>query len=128
MAEDVDRTLALSTSCLEQARKDVRGPWLRAAPLVLRQGLEELVSRSVTPHGVDQNASMRAKLLCFAELSGPEPGAEAVWLWERLSAGCHFGVYELELTIDDLSEWRDRIEALAGLECSSAESTPNLAG
>jgi len=100
--------IELAAICLDLGRSDIRGPWLRATPIVLRQALEIAVTAALADHGVGEGASMRAKLLCLTEVVGPDVGTEAIWLWERLSEGCHYGAYRLDATLDELTEWNRR--------------------
>lgn len=99
--------------CIECARKDVRGPWLRAAPFLLRQRLELIVGERLSGRGISSSASMRAKLICLRSLDGNDVGAEASWLWNRLSRACHYGGAGTEPTLDDLTDWAERLAALA---------------
>ncbi len=100
-------------TCIECARKDVRGPWLRAAPFLLRQRLELIVGERLSGRGISSSASMRAKLICLRSLDGNDVGAEASWLWNRLSRACHYGGAGTEPTLDDLTDWAERLAALA---------------
>ena len=103
--------LELSERCLDRARHDVRGPWLRATPIVLRQALEEAIGARLRSQ-VSDRSSMRAKLLCLSELLGVELGAEAALLWSLLSDGCHYGAYQLDPTVDQLADWTTRTATL----------------
>lgn len=104
--------LELGAICIARARSDVRGPWLRAAPIVLRQALEDAVTEALDGVGVDRAASMRAKLLCLSQLAGADAAHEARALWARLSGGCHYSAYQLDPTLDDLDDWSARTSAL----------------
>ncbi len=48
----------------------------------------------------------RAKLLLLQSVAPAEPGRRAKALWSQLSLGCHYQLYELGPTYDQVRVWR----------------------
>ncbi len=101
---DVD-ALLLQASC------GTAGLWPRAAALLTRQALEVAVATfwSVKAPGVEA-CSRKAQLLCLGRYLGDEALAQRAHVaWSALSASCHYHVYDLAPTREELQAWRDSV-------------------
>lgn len=115
-----DLALAEVRDLLTAARIAVEKPdaglddaWPRAAALLTRQALEQVIESALSPRIPDLNGvSMRVKLACLNELTDPAAAREAAWLWARLSTACHHHPYDLAPTGAELTEWITRVAAL----------------
>jgi len=116
-----ESALTEAQSLLTAARITVEKPdaglddaWPRAAALLTRQALEEVIDAALAPRIPDlDGVSMRVKLACLTELTDPAAAHEAAWLWARLSTACHHHPYDLAPTGAELTHWIDRVAALA---------------
>lgn len=112
--------LAEARDLLTAARIAVEKPdaglddaWPRAAALLTRQALEQLIDATLASRIPDLNGvSMRVKLACLTELTDPAAAHEAAWLWARLSTACHHHPYDLAPTGAELTEWITRVATL----------------
>ncbi|WP_262412124.1 hypothetical protein [Streptomyces fungicidicus] len=85
----------------------------RGACLALRTALEIRVSRvleAATP-GLSRTTG-RAKLLLLHSVVPAETARRAKDLWSQLSLGCHYHLYELGPTYDQVRAWRTEIDDL----------------
>ncbi|CAN3983683.1 hypothetical protein KPATCC21470_6398 [Kitasatospora purpeofusca] len=57
--------------------------------------------------------SGRAKLLVLHTFAAMETARRAKALWVQLSPGCHYHLYELGPTYDQVRTWRAEVDALA---------------
>ena len=96
---------------LGHASTGTAGLWPRAAALLTRQALEVAVATfwSATAPGVE-SCSKKAQLLCLGRYLGDEPLAQRAHVaWSGLSASCHYHVYDLAPTLEELQAWRDSV-------------------
>ena len=103
--------LADVDALLSQASRGTAGLWPRAAALLTRQALEVAVATfwAVKAPGVE-SCSKKAQLLCLGRYLGDEPLAQrAHVVWSALSASCHYHVYDLAPTREELQAWRDSV-------------------
>src|SRR4051812_2765663 len=100
MSKESRRCLEYAEWCIHQAEADADGPWLRAAPFLLRRSLESAVVAMTSDRA--EGASMRARFLCLGVLADPDLSARTTWLWARLSEACHYPAYRLDPTLDDV--------------------------
>lgn len=115
-----DPALVEARDLLTAARITVENPdaglddaWPRAAALLTRQALEQVIDAALAPRIPDlDGVSTRVKLACQTELTDPDSAHEAAWLWARLSTACHHHPYELAPTGAELAAWIDRVAAL----------------
>ncbi|MFE6836838.1 hypothetical protein ACFVFI_18650 [Streptomyces sp. NPDC057705] len=85
----------------------------RGACLALRTALELSVDRvleAATP-GLSRTTG-RAKLLLLHSVASAETARRAKALWSRLSLGCHYHLYELGPTYDQVRAWRTEADGL----------------
>ncbi|WP_030845114.1 hypothetical protein [Streptomyces sp. NRRL F-4474] len=85
----------------------------RGACLALRTALELCVDRvleAVTP-GLSRTTG-RAKLLLLHSVASAETARRAKALWSQLSLGCHYHLYELGPTYDQVRAWRTEADGL----------------
>ncbi|MFC9258669.1 hypothetical protein ACFT25_02370 [Streptomyces hydrogenans] len=85
----------------------------RGACLALRTALEICVDRvleAATP-GLSRTTG-RAKLLLLHSVAPPETARRAKALWAQLSLGCHYHLYELGPTYDQVRVWRTEADDL----------------
>ncbi|MEU0147346.1 hypothetical protein ABZ119_15520 [Streptomyces sp. NPDC006288] len=85
----------------------------RGACLALRTALELCVDRAleaVTP-GLSRTTG-RAKLLLLHSAAPTETARRAKALWAQLSLGCHYHLYELGPTYDQVRGWRTEADDL----------------
>ncbi|MEU3282475.1 hypothetical protein [Streptomyces antibioticus] len=85
----------------------------RGACLALRTALELCVDRvleAATP-GLSRTTG-RAKLLLLPFVASAETARRAKALWSQLSLGCHYHLYELGPTYDQVRAWRTKVDAL----------------
>ncbi|MFD5920900.1 hypothetical protein ACFVYP_28375 [Kitasatospora sp. NPDC058201] len=86
----------------------------RGACLVLRTALELCVDQTlkVALPGLPHTTSGRAKLLLLHTFTAAEAARRAKALWAQLSLGCHYHLYELGPTYDQVRVWRAEVNAL----------------
>ncbi|MET8750402.1 hypothetical protein ABZW32_09980 [Streptomyces sp. NPDC004667] len=85
----------------------------RGACLALRTALEVCVDRALeaaTP-GLPRTTG-RAKLLLLHSVASAETARRAKALWSQLSLGCHYHLYELGPTCDQVRVWRTEADGL----------------
>ncbi|MFD6654994.1 hypothetical protein ACFWEB_07525 [Streptomyces parvus] len=85
----------------------------RGACLALRTALETCVDRvleAATP-GLSRTTG-RAKLLLLHSVAPAETARRAKALWAQLSLGCHYHLYELGPTYDQVRVWRAQVDDL----------------
>ncbi|MER6958410.1 hypothetical protein [Streptomyces sp. NPDC000618] len=85
----------------------------RGACLALRTALELCVDRvleAATP-GLSRTTG-RAKLLLLHSVVSVETARRAKALWSQLSLGCHYHLYELGPTHDQVRAWRTEADGL----------------
>ncbi|MER5493349.1 hypothetical protein [Streptomyces sp. NPDC002490] len=85
----------------------------RGACLALRTALEIRVDRvleAATP-GLSRTTG-RAKLLLLHSVVPAETARRAKALWSQLSLGCHYHLYELGPTYDQVQVWRTEADEL----------------
>ncbi|MFG2900230.1 hypothetical protein ACGFZH_24490 [Streptomyces zaomyceticus] len=85
----------------------------RGACLALRTALEIRVDRvleAATP-GLSRTTG-RAKLLLLHSVVPAETARRAKALWAQLSLGCHYHLYELGPTYDQVRAWRTEADDL----------------
>lgn len=85
----------------------------RGACLALRTALELCVDRvleAATP-GLSRTTG-RAKLLLLHVVVPTETARRAKALWAQLSLGCHYHLYELGPTYDQVRTWRTEADGL----------------
>ncbi|WP_329410973.1 hypothetical protein OG802_15210 [Streptomyces sp. NBC_00704] len=85
----------------------------RGACLALRTALELCVDRvleAATP-GLSRTTG-RAKLLLLHSVASVETARRAKALWSQLSLGCHYHLYELGPTHDQVRAWRTEADGL----------------
>ncbi|MFD3465613.1 hypothetical protein ACFWWM_04455 [Streptomyces sp. NPDC058682] len=85
----------------------------RGACLALRTALELCVDRvleAATP-GLSRTTG-RAKLLLLYSVAPAETARRAKALWSQLSLGCHYHLYELGPTYDQVRAWRTEADGL----------------
>ncbi|GAB2460307.1 hypothetical protein [Streptomyces incanus] len=85
----------------------------RGACLALRTALELCVDRvleAATP-GLSRTTG-RAKLLLLHSVAPSETARRAKALWAQLSLGCHYHLYELGPTYDQVQVWRTEADDL----------------
>ncbi|MEV7380531.1 hypothetical protein [Streptomyces lydicus] len=85
----------------------------RGACLALRTALELCVDRvleAATP-GLSRTTG-RAKLLLLHSVASTETARRAKALWSQLSLGCHYHLYELGPTYDQVRVWRAEVDGL----------------
>lgn len=86
----------------------------RAAALLARQALEEIITQLCTSHGADlHGASMRSRLVCLRQLTENPVGDSASLAWGGLSAVCHHHAYQLTPTAGEVAELLDQVAWLA---------------
>ncbi|WP_129840319.1 hypothetical protein [Streptomyces sp. RFCAC02] len=79
----------------------------RGACLALRTALELCVDRAVeTAMPSLPRTTGRAKLLLLHSVAPAETARRAKALWSQLSLGCHYHLYELGPTYDQVRAWR----------------------
>ncbi|MEZ5288340.1 MAG: hypothetical protein R2712_26760 [Vicinamibacterales bacterium] len=103
--------LAEVDELLAQASRGTAGLWPRAAALLTRQALEVAIATfwSTVAPGVE-SCSRKAQLLCLGRYLGDEALAQrAHVIWSALSGGCHYHVYELAPTREELQAWREGV-------------------
>ncbi|MFJ2866902.1 hypothetical protein [Kitasatospora sp. NPDC087314] len=86
----------------------------RGACLALRTALELCVDRTlkVALPGLPHTTSSRAKLLLLHHSTAAETARHAKALWAQLSLGCHYHLYELGPTYDQVRAWRAEVDDL----------------
>ncbi|MEV7181481.1 hypothetical protein [Kitasatospora sp. NPDC093679] len=79
----------------------------RGACLALRTALELCVDQvlEATTPGLSRTTG-RAKLLLLHSVAPTKTARRAKALWSRLSLGCHYHLYELGPTYDQVRAWR----------------------
>ncbi|MFE2326522.1 hypothetical protein ACFXD5_21760 [Streptomyces sp. NPDC059385] len=85
----------------------------RGACLALRTALELCVDRvleAATP-GLSRTTG-RAKLILLHSVGPAETARRAKALWSQLSLGCHYHLYELGPTYDQVRAWRAEADDL----------------
>ncbi|MFB8043279.1 hypothetical protein ACFC8F_18555 [Streptomyces hydrogenans] len=85
----------------------------RGACLALRTALEICVDRvleAATP-GLSRTTG-RAKLLLLHSAASAESARRVKALWSQLSLGCHYHLYELGPTYDQVRVWRTEADDL----------------
>ena len=103
--------LAEVDQLLEHPSLGTAGLWPRAAALLTRQALEVAIATywSKAAPGVEV-CSRRAQMLCLRRYLGDEALAQrAHVVWSSLSAGCHYHVYDLAPTREELQGWRETV-------------------
>jgi hypothetical protein len=101
--------LAEVDELLGHASHGTAGLWPRAAALLTRQALEVAIATfwSKAAPGVE-GCSRKAQFLCLGRYLGDEPLAQrAHVVWSTLSGSCHYHVYDLAATREELLGWRD---------------------
>ncbi|MEZ5288038.1 MAG: hypothetical protein R2712_25235 [Vicinamibacterales bacterium] len=96
---------------LGQASPGTAGLWPRAAALLTRQALEVAVATfwSRVAPGVE-GCSKKAQFLCLGRYLGDERLAQRAHVaWSGLSASCHYHVYDLAPTREELQAWRESV-------------------
>ncbi len=103
--------LAEVDELLGHASAGTAGFWPRAAALLTRQALEVAIATfwSKTAPGVEA-CSRKAQLLCLGRYLGDESLAQRAHVaWSALSGSCHYHVYDLAPTREELQAWRDSV-------------------
>lgn len=86
----------------------------RAAALLARQALEEIVTQLCTSHGVDlHGAHMRSRLVCLRQLTDDAAAEKASVAWGSLSALCHHHAYQLTPTAGEVGHMIEEVAWLA---------------
>ncbi len=96
---------------LGHASHGTAGLWPRAAALLTRQALEVAIATywSKAAPGVE-SCSRKAQFLCLGRYLGDEVMAQRAHVaWAALSASCHYHVYDLAPTREELQAWRDSV-------------------
>jgi len=96
---------------LGHASHGTAGLWPRAAAVLTSQALEVAIATfwGVQAPGVEA-CSRKAQLLCLGRYLGDEPlGQRAHVAWSGLSGSCHYHVYDLAPTREELQAWRDSV-------------------
>ncbi|MET9687507.1 hypothetical protein ABZY81_03395 [Streptomyces sp. NPDC006514] len=85
----------------------------RGACLALRTALELCVDRALegAKPGLSRTTG-RAKLLLLHSVASAETARRAKALWSQLSLGCHYHLYELGPTYDQVRAWRVEADEL----------------
>ncbi|MEY6564017.1 hypothetical protein AB8B12_03430 [Streptomyces sp. PGLac3x] len=85
----------------------------RGACLALRTALELSVDRSLETAipGLSRTTG-RAKLLLLHSVAPPPTARRTKTLWAQLSLGCHYHLYELGPTYDQVRLWRTETTGL----------------
>jgi hypothetical protein len=107
--------LAAARTMIYQPRQGTSGLWARAAALLARQALEELLDALWVREapGVE-HASTTCQLLCLpAFLPDRRLAGQAAHAWAALTHACHHHPYELAPTAEELDRWLEVINALA---------------
>lgn len=87
----------------------------RAAALLARQALEDVVTQLCGQHGDDlAAATMRSRLICLRQLADTEVAEQASAAWAGLSAVCHYHAYELTPTAGEVRHLIDGVAWLVG--------------
>ncbi|WP_329490206.1 hypothetical protein OG618_27425 [Kitasatospora sp. NBC_01246] len=86
----------------------------RGACLALRTALELCVDLTlqVALPGLRHPTSGRAKLLLLHSSTAAETARRVKALWAQLSLGCHYHLYELGPTYDQVRAWRAEVDYL----------------
>lgn len=103
--------LADVDALLQHPSAGTAGLWPRAAALLTRQALEVSVATfwAKAAPGVEET-SRRAQFLCLGRYLGDAALAQrAHQAWAALSAGCHYHVYDLAPTREELQAWRETV-------------------
>ncbi len=105
--------LAEARDLLTAGDDNMSGRWPRAAALLTRGSLEELLDEywmGIEPEMI--HASMRAQVLCLSDFVDAGTAAQTAYLYGALSDACHYHPYELPPTTGELSSWMNTLEVI----------------
>ena len=105
-----------SRSLLAHPPSSTHGLWERAAVLLARQALEEMLGQYWRAQRLSDllKAPMRAQLLCLAKFTNDDfrAASDTYQLWAVLSQVCHFDACYLTPSEQEIHSWLDRTEEL----------------
>jgi hypothetical protein len=84
----------------------------RAAALLARTALEDLVSYQFARISSDPIRQMRAKIICLSVMGDAEQAERASWAYTALSRACHHHAYELAPTHAEVAHLIDLVAEL----------------